>query len=322
MPRPEHDTATRAANARPPRATVRQTSSCVRVRICLSFDPALAIVSCRARERARRPLPRLFFGKLGSADLLRVTLATLSRNVARSARVRPHEPVNGPQRARASPESPELKSNTSGASLGFAHTRRARSRERTPMMRKSLSVPSEVCDDRTLNLVNLRRSSAKREARFGFGLFAGPSRDERESGFRTRARVLRLASAVMSRTQLRHSSVDHSPMVISWRSRETDQSLKPTRDGVGRFAVFARARRKKVSLTRVSFHSLGFPFARARVLTAGLGRRATMRDCAVRRSIGSEWTEKRNNRTPFRDPRSARMTMTAKTDDRRRTRST
>jgi hypothetical protein len=35
----------------------------------------------------------------------------------------------------------------------------------------------------------------------------------------------------MSRTQLRHSSVDNSPMVISWRSRETDPSLTPTRDG-------------------------------------------------------------------------------------------
>ena len=33
---------------------------------------------------------------------------------------------------------------------------------------------------------------------------------------------------------------------------------------------------------------------------------------AVRRSFGSEWTERRNNRAPFRAARSAWMTMTAK----------
>ena len=83
------------------------------------------------------------------------------------------------------------------------------------MMRKSLSVPSEVCDDRTLNLVNLRCSRAS----------------NREARKLLSASYVRLASAVMSRTQLRHSSVDNSPMVISWRSRETDPSLTPTRDG-------------------------------------------------------------------------------------------
>ena len=107
---------------------------------------------------------------------------------------------------------------------------------------------------------------------FRFRFFAGPFRDHRESGSRSRDLVLRLASVVMSRTQLRHSSVDNSPMVISWRSRETDQSLMPTRGGVGCFSVFARARAPgKIALTRFSFCFLVIPFARARRLAAGLG---------------------------------------------------
>ena len=130
-PRPEHATATRAANARCPRVTVRKTSSCIEwfsaFRSTRGSRPRLV---ARALARATRPSRRFFGSRAGSADHLRVTLATLSRHVARSARVRPHEPVNGPQRARASPESPELKSNTNPnvpvLCIGFVNARDAR----------------------------------------------------------------------------------------------------------------------------------------------------------------------------------------------------
>jgi hypothetical protein len=60
-------------------------------------------------------------------------------------------------------------------------------------------------------------------------------------------------------------------MVISWRSRETDQSLMPTRDGTRNalsFFVFARAVLRETSFTDAFFltRHLGFPFARACLL--------------------------------------------------------
>ena len=128
--------------------------------------------------------------------------------------------------------------------------------------------------------------------------------------------LLRLASAVMSRTQLRHSSVDHSPMVISWRSRETDQSLMPTRDGTRNAVVFCfRARIREKSFTDAFFLTSSRIPVRACVSSHHTGSRA------VRRSVGFDRKNKKT-RFPFRRPRSARTTMTARDDDRRRTRST
>ena len=103
--------------------------------------------------------------------------------------------------------------------------------------------------------------------------------------------LLRLASAVMSRTQLRHSSVDHSPMVISWRSRETDQSLMPTRDGTRNAVVFCfRARIREKSFTDAFFLTSSRIPVRACVSSHHTGSRA------VRRSVGFDRkTEKQKN---------------------------
>ena len=105
--------------------------------------------------------------------------------------------------------------------------------------------------------------------------------------------LLRLASAVMSRTQLRHSSVDHSPMVISWRSRETDQSLMPTRDGT-RNAFFVIARCREKSFTDAFFLTSSRIPVRACVSSHHTGSRA------VRRSVGFDRDGKTKKRVfPF-----------------------
>jgi len=99
-PRPEHDTATRAENARPPeREGASNLRSAILGGVVFRFSPDPAERD-RVPSRARRARVRLFFPRLVfsrsafffcSADHHRVTLATLSRHVARSARIRPHE---------------------------------------------------------------------------------------------------------------------------------------------------------------------------------------------------------------------------------------
>lgn len=106
----------------------------------------------------------IFQDQLFSTDQFRRTiLESLSRltSVARSAYVRQQEThtVNGPQRAREVPKRRSSNRTLCSVFLLFfiGSSQKKQVPASTPMMRNSLSVPSEVCDDETLNLVNLRR---------------------------------------------------------------------------------------------------------------------------------------------------------------------
>lgn len=106
----------------------------------------------------------IFQDQLFSTDQFRRTiLESLSRltSVARSAYVRQQEThtVNGPQRAREVPKRRSSNRTLCSVFLFFfiGSSQKKQVPASTPMMRNSLSVPSEVCDDETLNLVNLRR---------------------------------------------------------------------------------------------------------------------------------------------------------------------
>ena len=135
----------------------------------------------------------------------------------------------------------------------------------------------------------------------------------------------------MSRTQLRHSSVDNSPMVISWRSRETDPSLTPTRDGSVLNAFFGfrervrpsrrRARKRSKTDACVFFRFPERTSSHARLLFSSQKRKSFGRqvsDGARRKRRGVE-RDKNATKKNARRPLSARMTMTSKdflmTDD-------
>ena len=177
-PRPEHDTATRAENARPPE---REGASNLRSAIGPDRVVILARPGSRDRvpSRARRARVRLFFPRLvffrkGAFSARRTIIESLSRRfhaMSRAALGSAHTNFYGERPAARSGQSRVAGAQIEhfarlSAPVGAFRFRFRGPYARTPMMRKSLSVPSEVCDDRTLNLVNLRcsRASAKRES--------------------------------------------------------------------------------------------------------------------------------------------------------------
>lgn len=178
-PRPEHDTATRAENARPPE---REGASNLRSAI----GPDRVVILARPGGTRPRPVARAtragalilsetgLFSKRFLFSARRTIIESLSRRfhaMSRAALGSAHTNFYGERPAARSGQSRVAGAQIEhfarlSAPVGAFRFRFRGPYARTPMMRKSLSVPSEVCDDRTLNLVNLRcsRASAKRES--------------------------------------------------------------------------------------------------------------------------------------------------------------